>query len=91
MTTMNQISKEQVVTKLKQYVTEAFLYDREDVVLTNDFPLIEQRVIDSMGIFRLITYLEGEFGATLPLTEIKLENFETIDAIAALMARVSLV
>ena len=72
---------------IKQYITEEFLYGRSDVVLTNDFRLIEQGVIDSMGIFRLITFLEGTFGRQFDLTEIEYENFATIEAIATLITR----
>lgn len=81
------LGKEQVATTIKQYITEAFLYDRAGFSLTNDFPLITQGVIDSMGIFRLITYLEGEFGITLDPVEIEFDNFATIDAIATLITR----
>lgn len=77
----------QTATTIKQYITEEFLYGRSDVVLTNDFRLIEQGVIDSMGIFRLITFLEGTFGRQFDLTEIEYENFATIEAITALITR----
>ncbi|HRI64095.1 MAG TPA: acyl carrier protein [Polyangium sp.] len=77
----------QVAESIKQFITESFLHGRTDVVLTNDARLIEQGVIDSMGIFRLITFLEGAFGHKLDLAEIQYENFETIDAIAALIIR----
>lgn len=83
----NQVNNEQVVTKLKEYITDAFLYDREEVSLTADFQLVKQGVVDSMGIFRLITFLEEEFGVTVEPDEVVISNFETIDAITALVIR----
>ncbi len=77
----------QVAETIKQFITESFLYGRTDVVLTNEFQLIEHGVIDSMGIFRLIGFLEGTFGKKLDLAEIQYENFATIDAIATLVTR----
>lgn len=81
------VSVAQAANTIKQYITQEFLYDRSDVVLTNDFQLIEQGVIDSMGIFRLITYLEATFNRQFDLTEIEYHNFATIDAITALLTK----
>ena len=85
----NQTNKEQIATRINEYITETFLYDREEFSLTNDFPLIEQRVINSIGILRLMTFLEEEFGVTVDAEGIVLDNFETIDAMAALLLRKS--
>jgi acyl carrier protein len=76
-----------VAAAIKQFIIEAFLYGRTDIELTNDLRLVDQGVIDSMGIFRLITFLEGTFGQKLDLAEIQYENFETIAAITALITR----
>ena len=73
--------------KVRQFINESFLYDRPDLTLTNDLPLIEQGIIDSMGIFRLITFLEEAFGFTIAPTEIVIENFESIATIAAMVSR----
>jgi acyl carrier protein len=79
--------KVQVAAIIRAFIIESFLYGRKGVELTDDFRLVEQGVIDSMGIFRLITFLEDAFGQKLDLAEIQYENFETIDAIAALITR----
>jgi acyl carrier protein len=81
------IDEAQAAETIKRFITESFLYGRTGVVLTNDFQLVEQGIVDSMGIFRLITFLEATFGKKLDLAEIQYENFATIDAIAALIAR----
>jgi len=70
---------------LKDYITETFLYDQAGFILTNDLPLFEQRVIDSMGILRLISFITEKFNVTVQLDEIILENFSTIGNIAALV------
>ncbi|MCW5211358.1 acyl carrier protein [Desulfobulbus sp. TB] len=65
------------------------MYDQSGVELTLETPLIEEEIIDSMGIFRLIAFLEEEFGFTLKHEEVVMESFETIVAIAALVERLS--
>ncbi len=67
-----------ITEKLKAYVTETFLYDQEDVVLTADLALFEERIIDSIGIFRLVTFMNEAFGIVIQPDEIVLENFGTI-------------
>jgi acyl carrier protein len=82
----NQLTTEQIETTIKAYITETFMYDREGVSLTNDFPLFDQGIIDSMGIFRLISYLEEQFSVTVEPEEVIIENFATVNAITSLVA-----
>jgi len=70
---------------IKDYIVKELMYDRPETELTIDTPLIEEEIIDSMGIFRLITFLEEQFSFTLKHEEVVLESFETIVAIANLV------
>ncbi|MCI5158003.1 MAG: acyl carrier protein [Candidatus Electrothrix sp. AUS1_2] len=75
---------------IKKYIAQEFMYDQPGMELTIDTLLIEEEIIDSMGIFRLIAFLEEKFGFTLKHEEVVMESFETIAAIAALVeARLS--
>ncbi|MEM7112072.1 MAG: acyl carrier protein [Chloroflexota bacterium] len=85
MNNQNQLANEQIAIRLKQYITNEFLYDREGFVLTNDFQLIEQSIVDSMGIFRLITFMEEAFGITVDPGDVLLSNFESVETIADLV------
>ena len=70
---------------IKEYISQELAYNRPDLVLTDEFPLIEQSIIDSMGIFRLMTFIEEEFGLLLEPEELLLENFESLQAIKSLV------
>ena len=54
--------------------------------LTLETPLLELNIIDSSAFFDLIELLQDGFGVTVPLSEIKPENFATARAIAAMTA-----
>lgn len=56
------IERTQIKAAIKHYIAEQFLYDRPEISLTDDFPLIEQRVIDSLQIVQLISFLQEQFG-----------------------------
>lgn len=51
--------------------------------LTDDLPLIRERIIDSLGIFQLVSFIERELGVHIGDDEVVLENFETINALTA--------
>jgi acyl carrier protein len=74
-------TEEQIEALIKEQIAQEFMYDRDTDVLTNDYPLIEQGIIDSMGIMRMINFLEEQFGITVEPEDFLLEFFETVTAI----------
>jgi acyl carrier protein len=70
---------------IAEYIRSEFLRDQPDAVLATDEPLIQTGVIDSLGIFLLIGFLEERFNISVDPKDVVLENFETIDAITALV------
>ncbi|HVO81137.1 MAG TPA: acyl carrier protein [Terriglobales bacterium] len=52
----------------------------------DDEPLMTSGVVDSIGIFRLVSFLEDTFRVRIPDEEIVLDNFETIRHIEAFVA-----
>ncbi len=87
MTTMTNIQPESVAQLLRDYITQEIAYDRSDLNLTNEFELIEQGVIDSMGILRVVTFLEEKYEIAMDPQDLMLENFATIDAITAFVTK----
>ena len=70
---------------IKAHIQKEFMYDRPGVELSEDYALIGEGVIDSMGLFNMIGFLEGEFGIKVGDDEIVLENFETLVKIRELV------
>ena len=68
---------------LRTHIREEIAYDRAELTLTNGFPLVEQGIIDSMGILRVITFIEEKFDLVLTPEDLMLENFATLDAMTA--------
>lgn len=83
MTTVKPHSPDEIVQTLRAHIAHEYAYDRPDPVLADDFKLIEARVIDSMAIFQLVSFIETEFGITWEPEELVLRNFETIANLAA--------
>lgn len=72
--------------KLADYMKENFaLIDKETIGV--DDPLIEEGIIDSLGIIQLLDYISQEFGIEVDADELQPENFASIRAIENLIER----
>ncbi|HXF97261.1 MAG TPA: acyl carrier protein [Gaiellaceae bacterium] len=56
---------------------------------SDDTDLIEEGYIDSLALVETILALEGEFGVSLPLEEVDVDDFRSIASIAMLVEALS--
>jgi acyl carrier protein len=71
--------------KIYQFILEELQWDGDAGSLTDDYPLIEKRVLDSLGIFNLVSYVEDEFSVAIQDEELVPDNFGTIQSITAMI------
>jgi acyl carrier protein len=74
-----------VENQIREYISQELASDRIDGQMTDDYPLLERQVLDSMGMFQLVAYLESEFGVEIEDEELVPTNFSTINDIARLV------
>ena len=67
-----------------EYINEEFVIDGTDVDIATA-NLLEEEIIDSLGIFTLVSFIEDSFGVSVEPEEVNLDNFETVEAIASLV------
>jgi acyl carrier protein len=72
-------------TKLKEFIMTEVSPDLNLVKLDDDEPLIESGIIDSLGVLKILAFLDETFGVDLSSDQIKLENFKTVSSICALV------
>lgn len=70
---------------IRRFVVEELDYVGEPEELTGDLELLEEGVLDSLGIMALVEYLEAAFDIVIDEDDVVAERFETIDAIAGLV------
>lgn len=68
--------------KIRQFITDNFLFREDRASLTDDESLLETGVIDSTGVLELVAFLESEFGLAVADAEIVPENLDSISRIA---------
>lgn len=72
---------------IKDYIARELLADRPGLRLENDTPLIQQGIVDSLGVFLLAGFIEERFDVKIEEEDVLLENFATVDRITDLVFR----
>ena len=78
-----------MITKeaVKAFIVSEFVTSGGGEVITDESKLIELGIIDSMGVMKLIAFIEETFSITVNPADLMPENFETLDTISALIDR----
>jgi acyl carrier protein len=67
---------------LAEFVRNELLHGRK-VALTGDADLLSAGIVDSLGILRLVAFIEERFGVRVPDEDVVFENFQSIQAMAS--------
>lgn len=66
--------------EVRSYIINELLSGK---TVQDDEELLVSGLVDSIGVMRLVTYLEQQYAIAIPPQDVTIENFATIDAIAA--------
>lgn len=72
--------------QVRDFIVESF-YVSDPKELSYEISLIDSGIVDSTGMMDIILFLESTYGISIEDEETVPENLETIDRIAAFMAR----
>jgi acyl carrier protein len=72
---------------IKQFVIEEFLPDVRPEDLDAEHDLLAGGVIDSLGLLKLIAWIEAQFDVTVDDAALDPDNFRTVVAIDAFVER----
>ncbi len=69
---------------IKEYILDEFIPDG-DIDVEDSTNLLEEEVVDSLGIFTLVSFIENTFNVSIDAEEVNLDNFETLSSITKLV------
>ncbi len=72
---------------MKERILEILSVIRPDIDFEHETELIDGGLLDSFDVVSVISDLNDEFDISIRITELKPENFNSIDAIVALVER----
>jgi acyl carrier protein len=75
--------------RLKQFILDVIVTEsgRDIEDLAADESLLDSGVLDSLGILKLVSFLDEELNIDLPLERLRMEDFASLDSICALVER----
>lgn len=73
-------------SKLSDFIRQEILHGR-GTPLDEDQDLLNAGIIDSLGILRLVSFIEEQFGVQVPDEDVVFENFQSIRAMSAYIAQ----
>jgi acyl carrier protein len=72
--------------QIRQFIVDTGRWHGAITELSLDYALIDNEVLDSLGIFELVSFVEDEFGVTIDDEDLVIENFGSIGAIESMVA-----
>ena len=74
--------REQLVASISDFIVEEIVVDKNSVRLGPEDDLLEDSIVDSLGIMRLVAFIEEKYGFAVPAEDVTIDNFLTVNAIA---------
>lgn len=72
---------------IRSYIQDEIMRGRDErTSLELDYPLMEERVLDSMDVQKLVAFIESRFELRVPDEYLLPDNFATVRAIAKMVA-----
>ena len=75
----------EIQTTIRAFIVDELRGGDEPDELDDDTFLIEEEVIDSLGIMSIVTFVEQKWGIEIEADEVVLQNFESLPAIGNLV------
>lgn len=76
-----------ISAQIKEFIITEVNPDLQLTTLDDDQPLIESGIVDSLGVLKIMAFLDETFGVDLASAEITLENFKDVKTICGLVQR----
>ena len=67
--------------KIREFLVEEFMPDMSPDELDDDFDLQTGGAVDSLGLLKLVAWLESEYGISVDESELGPESLRTVDSI----------
>jgi acyl carrier protein len=66
---------------INDYISQELVPDPALLPLADETPLLDSGILDSLGLLRLVVYLEEQFGITMDDADLLPENFASVNSI----------
>jgi acyl carrier protein len=74
--------------ELASFIEKNLIGEDRGATVTDDTQLIEEGIVDSMGLMQIVAFLEERAGVRVSDDDVTPDNFETVKAIMELVERI---
>jgi acyl carrier protein len=68
---------------LKNYIHDELLNENNSVAVKEDDNLLANGIIDSLGVLKLVSFIENQFSIEIPDEDVTINNFRCLKDIAS--------
>ena len=73
--------------KIRNYIAQNLLFSDNGFEYDDDVSLLDEGIVDSMGVLELVLYLEETFGISVEDQDVTPDNFDSINKIVGYLHR----
>jgi len=73
--------------QIRSYIIENFLFGDTTPLTGDELSLLDNGIIDSVGVLELVAYLESDHALTIEDDELVPENLDSVDNLVQFVAR----
>jgi acyl carrier protein len=74
-------------SQVRRFILENYLFTDDESALGLDESLLDRGIVDSTGMLEIIMFIEDELGVTVEDEEMIPENLDSVNRIAAFVAK----
>jgi acyl carrier protein len=80
-------SNEPIEQRIRDFIAGHLLFSGEGFMYSDDASLIEEGIIDSLGVMELVEFAQPTFGIAIDQQEVIPDNFDSVSKLAAFVRR----
>ena len=73
--------------QLRDFIMKELAWDRSLNELSDSYPLLDDGIVDSLGMLKLLEFIEEKFSVELTDDDLVPDNFESINCMAKIIEK----
>jgi acyl carrier protein len=83
----NQAADQQLEQSIRKFIASDIIYSQEGFPYADDASLLQEGVIDSLGVVELVTFVQKQFNVKVEQQEVVPDNFDSVAKLSAFVRR----
>jgi acyl carrier protein len=83
----NQAADQQLEQSIRKFIASDIIYSQEGFPYADDASLLQEGVIDSLGVVELVAFVQKQFNVKVEQQEVVPDNFDSVAKLSAFVRR----